>query len=245
VPFRYNNAVAAAPKEVDDLAASARDWAAKATGVEITNVQTHAEAQTLLLELDAVRKRVVETWKPMKAAAFAAHRAVCDKEAELMAPLNAAYTALRGRIGEYTYAQLKAAEAEDNARRKVAEEEARQRSIAESEENAIAAAEELTAMGDHQGAEDVLNNPMPAPIRYEMPAPVRPNVASVAGVGGGIAYEVTINDLGAIPREYLVIDIDKTQTEIARRAKQANGRIQVAGVTIRETFATRKVGGRR
>jgi hypothetical protein len=181
----------------------------------------------------------------MKAAAFAAHRAVCDKENELLAPLKAADKVLRARIGEYTYAQLRAAQEEDERQRRIAEEEARQRSIREAEENALAAAEELVAMGDHEGADAVLANPMPAPIRYEMPAPAKPAVAAVGGVGGGLAYEVTINNLAEVPREYLVVDIAKTQAEIARRAKQAAGRLQVPGTTIREIFATRKVGGRR
>lgn len=244
VPFR-GGAAPALPKETDDLATAATQWAAKATAVEIKDVPTHEQAQKVLLELDTLSKRIVETWKPMKAAAFAAHRAVCDKENELLAPLKAADKVLRARIGEYTYAQLRAAQAEDERKRQIAEEEARQRSIREADDNALAAAEELIAMGDHEGADAVLSNPMPASIRYEMPAPVKPAVAAVSGVGGGLAYEVTIVNLAEVPREYLVVDLDKTITEIARRAKQAAGRLQVPGTTIRETYATRKVGGRR
>ena len=100
-------------------------------------------------------------------------------------------------------------------------------------------------MGDHEGAEAVLEAPMPAPIRYEMPVPVQPAVAAVEGVGGNIAYEVTIANLAEVPREYLVVDLVKTRTEIARRVKQAGGRLQVPGCVVRETFATRRVGGRR
>ena len=232
-------------KETDDLASAATQWAMRATAIQITDVATHEEAQKTLLEIDTVRKRVIATWKPMKEAAFKAHRAVCDKEAELLKPLTDADRLLRQRIGEYAYAQVKAAQEEDDRKRREAEAEAHARAIAETEETALAAAEELMAMGDREGAEAVLENPMPAPIRYEMPAPVKPAVASVAGVSGALAYEVTITNLAEVPREYLVIDLDKTRTEIARRVKQAAGRLQVPGVTIRETFATRRVGGRR
>lgn len=232
-------------KETDDLASAATQWAMRATAIQITDVATHEEAQKTLLEIDTVRKRVIATWKPMKEAAFKAHKAVCDKESELLRPLTEADRLLRQRIGEYAYAQVKAAQEEDERKRREAEAEAHARAITETEETALAAAQELMALGDHAGAEAVLENPMPVEIRYEMPAPSKPVVASVAGVSGALAYEVTITNLAEVPREYLVIDLDKTRTEIARRVKQAAGRLQVPGVTIRETFATRRVGGRR
>lgn len=247
VQFRPNalTPAVANTKEVDDLSTAAREWAMKASNVVITDMPTHEQAQRMLLDIDTVRKRIIETWKPMKDAAFKAHRAVCDKESELLKPLVEADRALRSRIGEYTYLQLQAAREKDEEQRRIAEAEARQRAIVETEEGALAAAEELYAMGDHEGAEAVLDAPMPAPIRYEMPVPVKPAVAAVEGVGGSIAYEVSIANIADVPREYLVIDLVKTRTEIARRVKQAGGRLQVPGCVVRETFATRRVGGRR
>jgi hypothetical protein len=235
---------AANPQVADDLATAAQEWAMKATAITIVDVAAHAEAQKMLIEIDTVKKRIVETWKPMKAAAFAAHRAVCDKESELLKPLLEADKLLRQRIGDYTYAQLKAAQAEDERRRLEAETEARQNALRETEEGALAAAEELLAMGDEEGANAVLAAPMPAPIRYSAPMPVQAAVANVEGVSGSITYAVTIHDLAQVPREYLVIDIARTEAEICRRAKQAQGRLQVPGVAIRETFATRRTGRR-
>jgi KTSC domain len=235
---------AANPQVADDLATAAQEWAMKANAITIVDVAAHEHAQKMLIEIDTVKKRIVETWKPMKAAAFAAHRAVCDKESELLKPLLEADKLLRQRIGDYTYAQLKAAQVEDERRRLEAEQDARQNAMRETEEGALAAAEELLAMGDEEGANAVLAAPMPAPIRYSAPMPVQPAVANVEGVSGSITYAVTIHDLAQVPREYLVIDIAKTEAEIARRAKQAQGRLQVSGVSIRETFATRRTGRR-
>lgn len=235
---------AANPQVADDLATAAQEWAMKANAITIVDVAAHEHAQKMLIEIDTVKKRIVETWKPMKAAAFAAHRAVCDKESELLKPLIEADKRLRAQIGDYTYAQLKAAQEEDDRNRRTAEEEAHQRAIIETENNALAAAEELLALGDEAGANAVLDAPMPAAIRYDMPMPVRPAVASVSGVGGGITYEVTITDLASVPREYLVVDIAKTVTEMQRRVKQAGGRLQIPGTVIRETFAARRVGRR-
>ena len=245
VPFDNGKRIAAMmPQEAGDLATAAQEWAMKATAIKITDVATHEAAMKILVDLDTVKKRIVETWKPMKAAAFAAHRAVCDKESELLKPLIEADKRLRAQIGDYTYAQLKAAQEEDDRNRRTAEEEAHQRAIIETENNALAAAEELLALGDEAGANAVLDAPMPAAIRYDMPMPVRPAVASVSGVGGGITYEVTITDLASVPREYLVVDIAKTVTEMQRRVKQAGGRLQIPGTVIRETFAARRVGRR-
>jgi hypothetical protein len=245
VPFDNGKRVAALmPKEAGDLATAAQEWAMKATSVAITDVTTHEAAKKILVDLGTIKNRIIETWKPMKAAAFAAHRAVCDKGSELLKPLIEADKQLCAQIGEYEYAQLKAAQEEDDRNRRTAEEEAHQRAIVETENNALAAAEELLAMGDEAGANAVLDAPMPAAIRYDMPMPVRPAVASVSGVGGGIVYEVTITDLASVPREYLVVDLAKTVTEMQRRVKQAGGRLQIPGTVIRETFAARRVGRR-
>jgi hypothetical protein len=77
-----------------------------------------------------------------------------------------------------------------------------------------------------------------------MPSPVKPAVGRVEGITGTLVYEVTIHDPQAVPREYLVVDWAKTETEIARRAKQMGGRLTVPGATIRETYAPRRAGGR-
>ena len=228
----------------DDMATEAVSWRDRIVGLVIDGVEKHAAAQEMLLRMADFRRRIVETWAPMKADAFRAHQTICKQEKGILAPLDEADTLLRRRIGEYSYAQLKAAQAEDERRRLTAEAEARQRAILETEENALAAAEELVAMGDPEGAEAVLEAPMPVAIRYEAPMPVQPAVASVAGVSGSITYEATIHDLSQVPREYLVIDVARTEAEIARRARQAQGRMQVPGVTIRETYATRRVGVR-
>ena len=228
----------------EDMAQAAQGWREKIKTLVIDSVARHAAAQQMLLQMADLKKQILETWKPMKDAAFKAHKTVCDQERGILSPLNEAYELLSEQIGDYTYAQLKAAQAEDEQNRLEAEQDARQTAMRETEEGALAAAEELLAMGDEEGANAVLAAPMPAPIRYSAPMPVQPAVANVEGVGGGITYAVTIHDLAQVPREYLVIDIAKTETEIARRAKQAQGRLQVSGVSIRETFATRRTGRR-
>ena len=90
-------AAPALPQEAHDLANAAQQWALRVESVQITDVATHEAAQRMLLEIDDVRKRVVETWKPMKQAAYNAHRAVCDKENELLKPLTEADKALKSR----------------------------------------------------------------------------------------------------------------------------------------------------
>jgi hypothetical protein len=246
VEMKKSPASASSDKTADDLAAAAREWAARANALTISDVASHEIAQRALLSIAQTRERIVATWKPMKDAAFKAHRAVCDKEKELLAPLEAADKQLRTRIGAYTYQQLLLAQAEDERKRKIAEAEARERAQRETEEQALAAAEELAQMGDLEGAEAVLEAPPPVMPRYDqMPAPTKIEVASVDGVSGSIDYEITITDMNAIPREYCVFDKDKTITNLRRIVRQAGGRVQIAGVAIRETYTPRRTGARR
>ena len=192
-----------------------------------------------------MRKRIIETWKPMKAAAYAAHRAVCDKENELLKPLNSADQLLRTRIGAYTYEQLRLAQVEDEKNRLQAEAEARERARRETDENALAAAEELEAMGDHEAAEAVLESPLPAPIRYDMPMPVRPAVANVEGVSGAITYEVTttLRPCAAAAAGHIPASTDRGCGHLTWRSPAQQAQDGSPSPASAQTFAAPEGGG--
>jgi hypothetical protein len=233
-----------APDDDDSLAAKVREYVAKVAAFVVNDVASHTVAQEALHHLARWRARVIKHHEEPKRKSYEAWKSICDAERSLLDPLVEADKSLRHKIGEFTYAQMKLAEEHDRKARLEAETRAIERASHQSQETAIQAALELEAMGDKEGAEAVLAHPMPEEVRYEMPPPVAPAVGRVEGITGTLVYEVTIHDPAAVPREYLVVDWPKTEREIARRAKQMGGRLNVAGATIRETYAPRRAGGR-
>jgi hypothetical protein len=227
------------------LEAKAKEWASRAMSFVVSDGASHAQAQEVLLTVARVKKEIQDFMEPIKSHAYKAWRVACDQENSLLDPLTEGDKALRRKVGEYTYQQMMLAQEQDRKQREAAEAEAIRKAQLEAEETALRAAAELAALGDHEAAEAVLEHPQPIAPRFEIPPPVRPDVAKVEGMTGQLVYEVTIHDVSMVPRSYLVVDIKKTEAEIARRAKQAGGRLQVPGATIRETYAPRRVGGHR
>jgi hypothetical protein len=228
----------------DELARDAASWRAKVAGFLVVDLASHEAAQKMLVELAERRNKVIDFFKKHKANAHKVWKDLCDDERNILAPYVEAETLLKQRAGQYHYDQLKAAAALDEQRRMAAESEARARAVKEADDMTLAAAEELHAMGDTEGAQLVLEHPMEPEIRYNAPLPVQPAVAEVEGMGGRIEYKVKIHDLVAVPREYLVVDIDKTEAHISRLAKASRGRLQIPGCSIRETYAVRRTGRR-
>ena len=146
---------------VEVMAVEAQHFSNEVVAYPISDVKSHEVAQKLLLEIAGRRQRVVQFFKLHKANAYKAWKDLCDDERRILEPLEHADDTLRRRSGEYTYQQLQAARAEDERKRRIAEEDALKRQRTETEDNALAAAEELAAMGDHEAAEAVLENPCP------------------------------------------------------------------------------------
>lgn len=99
-----------------------------ATAIEQTVITTETEyAEAAQLGCDVKRRaaEVKEFFKPIKDAAHKAHKEVCDREKEVLAPLERAEKALKARMGAY-------AEQQERARREL-EEQARQAARAEAE----------------------------------------------------------------------------------------------------------------
>jgi hypothetical protein len=79
--------------------------ARRAASFEITTPDAYRQAGEELMRLAAERKRRIDYFRPMKEAAFAAHRAICARENEALAPLRAAEAALQAGLVDYRRAE--------------------------------------------------------------------------------------------------------------------------------------------
>jgi hypothetical protein len=138
--------------EVQVVSRKSTELALMATQIQVINQVTQEKASEYLLAIAALRKEIADTFKPMKDAAFKAHRIICDQERTFDAPLAEAEGAVKRQIGGYVQVQQRLArEAEQQAReeaQRVAAEESRLRT----QEEALQQAIDLEERGDMQGA---------------------------------------------------------------------------------------------
>lgn len=223
---RLTSETAGIPAEAQAVSRKSTELATQAAAIEITNPAAQEEASQVLLTIAAMRKEIADTFKPMKDAAFKAHRVICDQEKTIDAPLAAAERLIKDRIGAYVQEQRRLAAIVDEQNRQAerarAEEEARQRAA----EQAIEQAVELEARGDVKAAEAVLSNPAPVPVRYMAPAPVAPAVAQVKGVATRFEWAGRVIDPSKVPDEYKTINESLINAVIKRSA----GKIRIPGV---------------
>lgn len=213
-------------QEVEQVAQKASLLVRSAVTLKVTDTTTQHQASQVLLAIAALRKEVADTFKPMKDAAFKAHRTICEQKKKYDQPLADAERAVKAQIGNFVAEQQRLARESEEAARKAEQERAEREAREESERRAIADAEALQAMGDTAGAEAVLENPAPMPVRYVAPAPIAPQVAQVAGVSTREDWDFRIVDELAIPREYLLVN----ESAIRALGKTTKGKAKIAGV---------------
>ena len=213
-------------QEVEHVAQKASLLVQDAITLKVIDPATQHQASQVLLAIAALRKEVADTFRPMKEAAFRAHRTICEQEKKHDQPLADAERAVKAQIGNFVAVQQRLAREAEEAARKVAQERAEREAREESERRAIADAEALQAMGDTAGAEAVLENPAPMPVRYVAPAPIAPQVAQVAGISTREDWDFRVVNEAAVPREYLLIN----ESAIRALGKTTKGKARIAGI---------------
>ena len=91
----------------------------------VTNREQYTYASDYLKEVKAAQKTVKDHFEPMKKAAHSAWRTVCDREKEMLDPLDKAEKNVKQRMLAWYYEQERLREAEEARLRAEAEERAR------------------------------------------------------------------------------------------------------------------------
>lgn len=135
------------------------------------------------------QKRIEEWFAPLKKAAFDAHRAITQREKELLERLGVAEA--RRRLSAYLTAREQRRAEEARAARAAAEEAERQRRMAD--------AERLLEAGDDEAAERVLAAPLDQSA-VAAAVPVDTGAPKVAGVSSTETWDAVVYDAVAFVR---------------------------------------------
>ena len=205
---------------------------------EITGIEVKAEA--LVIETDedytfagefgkALKQKAAEVtgfFKPMKDAAYKAHKEVCDREKAMLTPLRNAEFALKRAMGNYLLEKEKQRRAVEDAARKAAEEEC---------EIKMKEAADLESAGDTAGAEAAMEEAviMDEAKSYTVPAAEKPKVS---GVSSSKDWEITSVDAKTVPLELAGVELRPVDTAaVMRLIRASKGSINIPGITYRET----------
>jgi len=217
-----------APVDPEVIERSAITIADQAKIIRIANGTEYAAAAEMLKNVVSMRKQVEETFSPMKDAAYKAHRAVCDQEKKIMAPVAEAESYLRRTIADYTVKENEARRAEE---RRLMEEDRRQKEIAaqaQADELALHDAQLAANAGDHARAEEIIAQPRPlAPIRAT-PVVIQSEIPKNTGVSTRENWKFRIVDADKVPKEYLQVN----ETAIGQVVRALKGRTNIAGVEV-------------
>lgn len=214
------------PPEVALVQSKSSSLATQALEIMVTDTDTQTLAADMLITVAAMATEIESTFKPMKEAAYKAHRVICQQETNLRAPLLSAELALKSQIAGYVTEQNRIASSAEEAARKEQRRIAEVQAQAASVDQAIDQAIDLEARGNPEAAAAVLASPAPVAPAYIAPAAVQPNIAATRGVTTRQDWDFRITDFNLIPREYMLIN----ETAIRAAGKNTQGRIKITGV---------------
>ena len=142
----------------------------QANALTITDKISYEAGRELLLNIKDLRKQISDTFKPIIDKANQAHKEAIAQQRKVESPLIEAEGIIKNRIGAFLAEEERKRRAEEDRLRKIAEQEAEERRLAE----AIAA----EAEGDTEGAEAILDD------EIFVPPPIVPKTVTT---GGGIS----------------------------------------------------------
>lgn len=191
----------------------------EAKSLKIESQQDYERAAAFLIEIKRRAKQMKDYWKPTKEAAKAAHSQVCQREKEMLAPLEEAEKAIKASMAGYQMAvQIARLQSEQEAKRRQQEE--RDRLLAE--------AAEAEKSGDMQGA--MVGMAM-AEMVEDMKAPNTVSFEQAKGTSTRRRWRARVIDERAVPAYSGSIQLRKIdQSALDKLAAASEGTAQVPGV---------------
>ena len=125
IPPRRKPAEPAAPAaEEKVLEAGSKDITGKVESIIIETEDDYGEAAEYGKRVKAQIKAVKDYWKPLKENAAKAHKEICAREKEMLAPLQEAESTLKGAMSSYLMEQEKKRLEQEERMRRLQEAEA-------------------------------------------------------------------------------------------------------------------------
>lgn len=186
----------------------ARNELAKMPGAEIvvTDQQSYEAAAEILRGIATVKKEIKAKFADPKKKAAEAHKAICNLENELLAKVTDRENEIRAKMTAYWQAEQKRIAAEQERKRKEAEELAR-----------------IAAEAEAQGDEETAAEAVAVAAMTEATVTTAPKAA---GVSMRETWVAKVTDKSKVPLEYMEVNISALNAV----AKATKGKLNIPGV---------------
>lgn len=199
--------------ETGQLAAQGADLVAQARALAVDSPESYAVAGVAVVEVKGVRKRIAALFKDAVGKAFQAHRAMCSLRDQVDRAPKDAEAILKKKLGDY--------DREEERKRREEEDRLRELARVQAEDRQLADAVAAEAAGDAEEAEEIIAEPIAAPVVV-----LGSTVPKVPGVSGRVYWKFRIVDEALIPRDHMMPN-DKT---IGAYARSMKGKASMPGV---------------
>lgn len=214
----------ASPRE-EELENEVSEIEAAALAVSIHTDQDYESAGQFGVLLKKKAAEVTEFFKPLKDSAYKTHKAICDREKEMLTPLRNAEKTLKRTMGDYAMEQERKRREAEEAARRAAEEEACRK---------LEEAARLDSAGDVDGAEAALQD---AEISEDVSRMVfvPGGTPKAKGVTASKDWEIVSVNSKDVPLAVSGVEIRPVDmAAVIRLIRASKGTIQIPGIVYRE-----------
>lgn len=217
---------AESPEKELELKREVTDIEFQAEALMVTNDDEYREAGEFGKMLKQKAAQVTSFFKPMKDSAYQAHKAICDREKLMLAPLKSAEATIKKSMGDYVIEQERIRKEQEEALRRAAEAE-RERKLRE--------AAELEAQGNTEAANDAIEEAVLMDEATMMTTAQVSAKPKVSGVSTTKDWEITDIDTRAVPLEIAGVEIRPVdRAAVMRLIRASKGKIQIPGIQYKE-----------
>lgn len=209
----------------EELVSEVTEIEARAGAVVIVTDQDYEAAGEFGVLLKQKAGEVTDFFKPLKDAAYKSHKAICDREKQMLTPLKNAEKLLKATMGAYAMEQERKRREAEEAARKAAEEDAMRK---------LETAALLEKRGDDVGAEAALQDAEISENASRMVF-VTGGAPKARGVSSSKDWEIVKIDDKEVPLAIngaMLRPVDKAT--VMRLIRATKGSITIPGVTYRE-----------
>ena len=196
----------------------------EARSMTIESHEDYEKAAQFLVEIKGRTKQIQDYWKGPKDAAYSAHKAVVQKEKDMLTPLAEAENIIKTSMAKYQAAvELARRQAEEEARRLQREEA----------ERLMAQAVKAEESGDDQAA--TISMAMAEMVEDMKPAPAITDPPKAAGISSSKVWKARIVDEKLVPAYVNGMEVRTiNQAALNSIAKMSKGTATVPGIEFYE-----------
>lgn len=203
----------------------------RAAAVIVATAEDFEDAGAFLKQIKQAQKQVKDYWEPLYVSAKRSYDEVRAHRKEMIDPLDKAEKIVKAKVNEYSAEQERKRREQEEAMRRLAQDEVDRR---------LSEAAEAEANGDAIGAEYAMAE-AEMMEGVSITGGVRAQTPKVKGISQTKTWELCESecDWSKVPVSFAGVELRPVdKAAVIRMVKMSKGQIQIPGIKYRETFIT-------